>query len=69
MVYTVIFLNAIILASAPSPMMAPATFVLAEILHISLDKVAGLSGYQLLVVGCFGFVNCLVTGLVTDTGA
>lgn len=69
MVYIVVFINTIILASVPSPMLAPATFALAEILQVSLDKVAELSGYQLLVVGCFGFVYYLVTGLAADTDA
>lgn len=49
-------------------MLAPATFVLAEILQVSLDRVAELSGYQLLVVGCFGFVQFLLTEIETDTG-
>lgn len=65
----VVFVNTIILAAVPAPMLAPATFVLAGIFQVPLDRIAVLSGYQLLVVGCFGFVTCLVTELATNTGA
>lgn len=50
----VVFLNTIILASVPSPILAPATVLLTTVFHVSLDKIAVLSGYQLLLVGCIG---------------
>ena len=53
-VFMVVFINTIILASVPSPMLAPSTLALTTILGVSLNKVAELSGYQLLVVGCIG---------------
>ncbi|KAL1615290.1 hypothetical protein SLS54_009069, partial [Diplodia seriata] len=37
-------------------MLAPATVVLSGILGVTLDEVAELSGYQLLLVGCFGLI-------------
>jgi hypothetical protein len=52
----IVFTNTTILASVPAPLLAPSTFALAKILGVSLDSIAELSGYQLLVVGCLGFV-------------
>lgn len=52
--YAVVFIATIIFAAVPAPMLAPATVVLSTILGVSLDEVAELSGYQLLLVGCFG---------------
>lgn len=55
--FWVIFVNAIIFAILPGPIIAPATFALAPILDVSLTEVAQLSGYQLLVVAALGYVN------------
>ncbi|KAB2578001.1 putative MFS-type transporter [Lasiodiplodia theobromae] len=53
-VYASVFLGTIIFAAVPAPMLAPATVILSTILGVTLDEVAELSGYQLLLVGCFG---------------
>jgi len=69
--------NSILLASIPAPSIAPATFLLAGKLGRSLEDIAKLSGYQLLLCGCFGLVLVLhtpkrdiqldsVTGIETD---
>ncbi|KAH7026872.1 major facilitator superfamily domain-containing protein [Macrophomina phaseolina] len=52
--YAIVFIATIIFAAVPAPMLAPATVVLSTILGVTLDEVAELSGYQLLLVGCFG---------------
>ncbi|GME23754.1 Major facilitator superfamily [Neofusicoccum parvum] len=52
--YLIVFLGTIIFAAVPAPMLAPATIILSTILGVTLDQVAELSGYQLLLVGCFG---------------
>ncbi|KAJ4415147.1 hypothetical protein N0V82_007517 [Gnomoniopsis sp. IMI 355080] len=52
--FCVIFINAIIFAVLPGPMLAPATFALAPILGVTLTDVAKLSGYQLLLVAALG---------------
>ncbi|KAL1640448.1 hypothetical protein SLS58_006946 [Diplodia intermedia] len=54
--YVSVFIGTIIFAAVPAPMLAPATVVLSGILGVTLDEVAELSGYQLLLVGCFGLV-------------
>ncbi|OJD32196.1 major facilitator superfamily [Diplodia corticola] len=54
--YASVFVGTIIFAAVPAPMLAPATVVLSGILGVTLDEVAELSGYQLLLVGCFGLV-------------
>ncbi|KAK0105303.1 hypothetical protein ONS96_004699 [Cadophora gregata f. sp. sojae] len=52
--YFTVFLNSILLASIPAPSIAPATFLLANNLGRPLEDIAKLSGYQLLLCGCFG---------------
>ncbi|KKY29919.1 putative mfs transporter [Diaporthe ampelina] len=52
--FYVIFVNAIIFAILPGPIIAPATFALAPILGVTLTEVAELSGYQLLLVAALG---------------
>ncbi|KAH7390193.1 serine/threonine kinase 16 [Cadophora sp. MPI-SDFR-AT-0126] len=52
--YFTVFLNSILLASIPAPSIAPATFLLANKLGRPLEDIAKLSGYQLLLCGCFG---------------
>ncbi len=54
-------MNSILLASIPAPSIAPATFLLAGKLGRSLEDIAKLSGYQLLLCGCFGLVLVLHT--------
>ncbi|QKX54974.1 uncharacterized protein TRUGW13939_02064 [Talaromyces rugulosus] len=54
MVYMALFIGSIILAAVPAPVLASSTAVLSEVLGVSLDDVALLSGYQLLVVGLYG---------------
>lgn len=49
-----IFVNAIVFAILPGPIIAPATFALAPILGVTLTEVAELSGYQLLLVAALG---------------
>ncbi|TPX08851.1 uncharacterized protein E0L32_009669 [Thyridium curvatum] len=58
--FFVLFVNTIIFATLPGPVMAPATFALAGILNVPLTKIAVLSGYQLLIVAALGpFVSVL----------
>ncbi|KAG6368586.1 hypothetical protein INS49_002799 [Diaporthe citri] len=52
--FYVIFVNAIVFAILPGPIIAPATFALAPILGVTLTEVAELSGYQLLLVAALG---------------
>lgn len=52
-----IFVNAIIFGTAPGPLLASSTYALAGILNVSLEQVAELSGYQLMVVGILGQVR------------
>ncbi|OCL10794.1 MFS general substrate transporter, partial [Glonium stellatum] len=52
--FIVIFMNTIVFATCPGPLLASSTFALAGILNVSLKKIAELSGYQLLIVGAFG---------------
>lgn len=54
--FMAIFINAIVFASCPGPLLSSSTFVLSEILHVSLGKVAELGGYQLMVSGILGLV-------------
>lgn len=58
-VFLVIFINTIVLASVPSPMLAPSIFELSKVLGVPLTDVAGLSGWQLLTVGLFGYALLL----------
>ncbi|KAL1879155.1 hypothetical protein Daus18300_001734 [Diaporthe australafricana] len=52
--FFVIFVNAIVFAILPGPIIAPATFALAPVLGVTLTEVAELSGYQLLLVAALG---------------
>ncbi|CAI7668915.1 unnamed protein product [Penicillium crustosum] len=54
LLYLTIFVNTIILAAVPGPVFASSTAVISKSLGVSLDNVALLSGYQLLVVGLYG---------------
>ncbi|KGO43025.1 Major facilitator superfamily domain, general substrate transporter [Penicillium expansum] len=54
LLYLTIFINTIILAAVPGPVFASSTAVISKNLGVSLDNVALLSGYQLLVVGLYG---------------
>ncbi|KAJ5814945.1 MFS transporter [Penicillium riverlandense] len=60
LVLLVVFLNTVVFFSVPAPMLAPGTFTIAKVFGISPGKVSQLSGYQLLVVACWGpFVSAL----------
>ncbi|CAI6329017.1 unnamed protein product [Periconia digitata] len=52
--FSVLFLNCIVFAACPGPMIAPATVALAAQLEVPIKHVAQLSGYQLLIVGALG---------------
>ncbi|KAJ5971319.1 Major facilitator superfamily domain general substrate transporter [Penicillium vulpinum] len=54
LLYLTLFVNTVILAAVPGPVFASSTAVMAKSLEVSLDNVALLSGYQLLVVGLYG---------------
>ncbi|KAJ5371831.1 Major facilitator superfamily domain general substrate transporter [Penicillium concentricum] len=54
LLYLTIFVNTVILAAVPGPVFASSTAVMSKSLGVSLDNVALLSGYQLLVVGLYG---------------
>lgn len=53
-ILSTIFINTIIFASVPAPLLAPSLFALAGIFGKPLTKIAELNGDQLLVVGCIG---------------
>ncbi|KAK3937843.1 major facilitator superfamily domain-containing protein [Diplogelasinospora grovesii] len=52
--FWVVFVNLVIFAIVPGPILAPSTFALAAILGVPLSDIALLSGYMVLVVGCIG---------------
>lgn len=53
-VLLIIFVNTVVFFSVPAPMLASGTFAIAQLFGISTGKVSQLSGYQLLVVACWG---------------
>ncbi|KKY20767.1 putative mfs transporter [Phaeomoniella chlamydospora] len=57
-VFFVIFFSTIVLAAVPAPILSSAVVVLSLELGKSLNDISELSGYQLLVVGCFGPIVC-----------
>ncbi|KAH8652987.1 major facilitator superfamily domain-containing protein [Ilyonectria robusta] len=52
--FAVLFMNNIIFAAVPAPLLAAATYAVSVILNVSITKVSQLSGYQLLIVAVIG---------------